>query len=155
MAKNYNKWIFEGNLLRDPEMRYTPNGHTVTTLLVACNNAYTTGQGEGAQKVEEIVVYKAHAWNALAEVTNKYLHKGSHVLIEAQPVVEQKKDNSKNGRPKIWVGQDGEPHADLECKVLELRMLGGAPKAEAQPVAPAEAGGEEPVLVGEEPEYPF
>jgi single-strand DNA-binding protein len=73
MAKNFNKWIFEGNLLRDPEMRYSPNGHKVTTLMVACNNAYSIGDGESAQKVEEIVVYKAAAWNTLAEISNQYV----------------------------------------------------------------------------------
>jgi single-strand DNA-binding protein len=155
MAKNFNKWIFEGNLLRDPEMRYTPNGHPVTTIMVACNNSYKTGEGENAQKVEELVVYKATAWNALAEVSNQYLKKGSHVLIEGQPVVEQKADKSKIGRPKIWTDKDGQPHTDLECKILELRMLGGAPKTDAQSAAPAENGGEESAPAGEDGDYPF
>jgi single-stranded DNA-binding protein len=154
MAKNYNKWIFEGNLLRDPEMRYTPGGHPVTTILVACNNSYKTGEGENAQKVEELVVYKATAWNSLAEVTSKFLRKGSHVLIEAAPVAEQRGDKPRIGRPKIWNDKDDHPHADFECKVLELRMLGN-PRTEDQPAAPAENIVEEPVPAGDDPEFNF
>jgi single stranded DNA-binding protein len=154
MAKNFNKWIFEGNLLRDPEMRYTPNGHPVTTLMVACNNAYKIGEGDNIQKIEELVVYKATAWNALAEIANQYLKKGSHVLVEAGPVAEQRSDKSRNGRPKIWNDKDSQPHADFECKVLELRMLGG-PRADGQAATPAENAAEELVPTGGQDEYPF
>jgi single-strand DNA-binding protein len=135
-------------------MRYTPNGHPVTTVLVACNNAYKVGDGEKQQKVEEILIYKATAWNSLAEVANQFLKTGSHVLIEAAPVAEQRGDKSKNGRPKIWTDKDGQPHADFECKILELRMLGSR-KSDSPPASPAESAGEEPAPAGEEPDYPF
>lgn len=155
MAKNFNKWIFEGNLLRDPEMRFTPNGHKVTTLMVACNNVHSIGEGESTQKVEEIVIYKATAWNTLAEISNQYLKKGSHVLIEGQPTAEQKLDKTRNGRPKIWTGQDGQPHADHECKVLELRMLGGSHKTDDLPDAPARNGEGEVAPTADDQEFPF
>ena len=154
MTKNFNKWIFEGNLLRDPEMRYTPSGHPVTTLFVACNNAYAIGEGDKVQKVEEIVIYKASAWNSLAGAAKEYLSKGSHILIEAQPVAEQKLEKGRNGRPKIWTDKDGQPHADFECKILELRMLGGAPRSEDQPASSAESSQEGQFPPSGDPELP-
>jgi single-strand DNA-binding protein len=132
MSKNFNKWIFEGNLLRDPELRYTPRGHPVTTLMVACNNTYTNGDG---QKVEELVVYKVAAWNALAEVATQYLKKGSHVLIEACPVADQSADTGRRGHPKIWAAQDGTARSDFECKILDLRMLNSKSSSEPGPAA--------------------
>jgi hypothetical protein len=84
-----------------------------------------------------------------------YLQKGSHVLIEGQPTAEQKLDKAKNGRPKIWTGQDGQPHADHECKILELRMLGSSHKAESQPEAAAKTGEGEAAPASDDQDFPF
>lgn len=122
MSKNYNKWIFEGHLLADAEMRYIPKGVPVTTFFVAANNQYKNAEGT---VVEEVVKYKCQAWNKLAETT-AHLCKGTHVLVEGQPVADQSADAAKRGRPKIWTGQDGLPRADYECRILEVRFLSPA-----------------------------
>jgi single-stranded DNA-binding protein len=84
-----------------------------------------------------------------------YLKKGSHVLIEGQPTAEQKLDKSRNGRPKIWTSQDGQPHADHECKVLELRMLGGSRKADGQDGGSDKNGGAGAAPAGDDQDFPF
>ncbi len=135
MSTNYQKWILEGNLLRDPEMRYTPKGHPVTTLLLACSHVHQNSDGK---RVDELVIYKAYAWNGLAEAANHFLQKGAHLLIEALPVVDQSEEGAKRGHPKIWFSGDGTPHADLECKILKMHML-GSQKAAASSSHPESA----------------
>jgi single-strand DNA-binding protein len=61
----FHKIILVGNLGRDPETRYTPAGHPVTTFSVASNRRYT---GSDGQPVEEVLWFQIHAWGKLAEV---------------------------------------------------------------------------------------
>jgi single-strand DNA-binding protein len=74
-----NKVFLVGNLTRDPELRYTPNGAAVTDLGVACNRSYTTREGE---RREEVTFIDVTVWNRQAETCCQYLKKGRSVHVE-------------------------------------------------------------------------
>jgi single-strand DNA-binding protein len=104
-----NKLILIGNVGRDPEMKYTPNGQAVTSFSVASNHKYKTASGE---QREETAWFNCQAWGKLAEVTNQYLTKGQQVFIE--------------GRVKLrtYDKQGGGQGASLDVSVANIQFLG-------------------------------
>lgn len=102
-----NKILIIGNVGRDPEMRYTPNGNPVTSFSVATSRRYTT-QGEQREETEW---FRISAWNRLAETCNQYVTKGMKVYVEGRL--------SSNE----WVGQDGEKRFGLEITASEVKFL--------------------------------
>ena len=136
----YHKIIIVGNLGRDPEMRYLPNGTPVTNFSVATNRTYTNANGE---RVQETIWFRVAAWGKLAETTNQYLNKGSRVLVEGRLV-----PDPATGGPRIWTRQDGTPSASYEVNASTVRFLssrgesGDAHMDEGAPVddLPAEEG---------------
>ena len=68
-----NKVFVGGNLTRDPELRYTPQGSAVLNFGIAINRTYTTQAGERKEEVEFVRIV---AWGKQAETCNKYLIKG-------------------------------------------------------------------------------
>lgn len=121
--------IIVGNLGKDPEMRYTPNGQAVTSFSVASNRQYTNNEG---QSIKETIWFRISAWGKLAETCNNYLQKGSRVLVEGRMVPDQ-----GSGGPRIWNRQDGTPAASYEVSASTVRFL--TPKGEAES---ASEGGE-------------
>ena len=81
-----------GNVGRDPEMRYTPNGTPVTSFSVAASRSWNSPDGE---KREETEWFNIVAWQQLAEICEKYLHKGSKVYIEGR--LTQRKYTDREG----------------------------------------------------------
>ncbi len=77
--RSINKVILIGNLTRDPEVRQTPNGQSVTTFGIATNREWVTrdNQRHTSSEFHEIV-----AWSHLAEICGKHLKKGKLVYIE-------------------------------------------------------------------------
>ena len=76
----YQKTLIVGNLGREPEMRYMPDGTAVTNLNVATNRRWTDKQS--GQPVEEVTWFRVNVWGRQAETCNEYLSKGSKVLVE-------------------------------------------------------------------------
>lgn len=77
-----NKVILVGRLGKDPEVRNLENGTTVANFTLATSESYkdrTTGEKKEITEWHNIVV-----WRALAEITQKYLHKGDMVYIEGK-----------------------------------------------------------------------
>lgn len=105
--------ILVGNLGKDPEMRFLPNGQAVTNLSVASSRRYT----KDSQVVDETTWYKVAVWGGQAESCNTYLKKGSKVLVEGRLVPDQ------DGNPRIWEGSDGTPHASFEVNAGVVRFL--------------------------------
>jgi single-strand DNA-binding protein len=126
-----NKLIITGNLGRDPEMRYTPQGQAVTNFPLAVNRKYTNGAGEA---VQETIWFRVQAWGKLAEVCNQYLKKGAKALVEGRLAVDP-----KTGGPRIWTAKDGTAHTDFEVVAERVEFLGGRQQAVA---LEPEAGGE-------------
>ena len=70
-----------GNLTRDPELRFTPNGTAVCGMGLATNRYWTTDSGE---KKDEVEFHKITAWAKLAELCNQLLFKGRKIYIEGR-----------------------------------------------------------------------
>lgn len=89
---NLNRAQIIGNLTRDPEMRYTPNGQAVTNFTVATNRRWTTKEGEAGEATEyhDIVV-----WGKQAETLTQILKKGGPAYVEGRL------------QTRNWEGQDG------------------------------------------------
>lgn len=138
----YQRLVLVGNLGRDPEMRYTPNGTAVTSLSVATSRKYTTADG---QQKEETVWFRVSVWGKQAEPCNQYLSKGRKVLVEGTLVPDE------NGGPRIWTDKEGKARASFEVRANTVRFLDskreGAPSAAGG--AP-EAGIEDQPTTGEE-----
>ena len=81
MAKSVNKVILIGNLGKDPEVKYTPQGTPVAKLTIATNESYKDKDGQWQEKTEW---HNVVLWTRLAEIAGEYLKKGSKVYIEGR-----------------------------------------------------------------------
>ncbi len=113
-----NKIMVIGNVGRDPEMRYTPNGNPVTSFSLATNRTYTTSDGERHQETEWFTIV---AWNKLAEQCNQFLAKGKRVYCE--------------GRLKShsWTGMDGQQRFRNEITADRVLFLDRATPSGEEP----------------------
>ena len=117
MAKgSVNKVILIGNLGRDPEVRYTPNGLAVANITIATTEAWKDKQsGENQERTEwhRIVMY-----SRLAEIAGEYLRKGSKIFIEGR--LQTRKWQDKN------TGQDRYTTEVIADSLQMLDNKGGA-----------------------------
>ena len=97
---NLNKVFLIGNLTRDPELRYTPQGIAVANLRMAVNRRFRDRNGE--QK-EETCFITVVVWDKQAETANQYLSKGKPVFIEGRLVSRSWEDNSGQKRSVLEV----------------------------------------------------
>ena len=133
-----NKVILIGNLGRDPEVRYMPNGEAVCNFSIATSETWNdrqTGQRQERTEWHNITLYRR-----LAEVAGQYLKKGSQVYIEGR--IQSRK----------YTGKDGIERTAYEIIGSEMKMLGGgtdsgqqnaqhtppAPPSRQAPAAPAQ-----------------
>lgn len=79
--RGYNKAIIMGNLARDPEIRYTVSQRAVASFAVAVNRSWKDQNGELREEVTFIPVV---VWGKTAEFCERYLKKGSGVLVEGR-----------------------------------------------------------------------
>ncbi len=93
-----NKIMLIGNLGKDPDLQVTSDGTPVTRFSVAVNRRYKSSTGE---RKEETEWFNIVAWRALAELTERYLHKGSKVYIEGR--LTQRKYSDKEGLQRTAV----------------------------------------------------
>ncbi len=115
MAVNLNKVLLIGNLTRDPELRYTPQGSAVTTIRIAVNRNYKDRTGEAKRDTCFINVI---AWSNLAEVCNQYLQKGSSVFIEG------------NLQSRSWQDNQGKNRYVIEVRADRVQFLDPKPKSD-------------------------
>lgn len=115
-----NKVFIIGNLTRDPEMRYTPQGTAVANLRVAANRRFKD-RNTGETK-EEVCFINAVVWNKQAETCNQYLSKGRPVFIEGRL-------QSRN-----WEDAQGQKRSVIEIRAERVQFL-GAP-SQGQQTAP-------------------
>ncbi|MGB0989444.1 MULTISPECIES: single-stranded DNA-binding protein [Arcobacteraceae] len=111
----YNKVVMVGNLTRDIELRYMPNGAALAKGAIATSHRYKTQTGE--QK-DEVCFLDFNIFGRSAEVANQYLRKGSKVLLEGRLVFEQ------------WTAQDGSNRSKHALRVDSMKMLDS--KADSQ-----------------------
>lgn len=108
MPKSLNRVQLIGNLTRDPELRYTPNGTAVCSFGIATNRNWTTDTGE---KKEEVEFHRIVSWNKLAELCSQFLVKGRKVYVEGRL------------QTRSWTGQDGAQRTTTEIVIDDMILL--------------------------------
>lgn len=108
MARSLNKVLLIGNLTRDPELRYTPQGTAVVTFSVATNRQWKTESGESKDSAE---FHRIVAWDKLAEICGKMLKKGVRVYVEGRL------------QTRSWQGQDGSQKQTTEIVISDMIVL--------------------------------
>jgi single-strand DNA-binding protein len=127
---NFNKVLLIGNLTKDPELRYTPQGTAVVNLRLAVNRRF---KDRNQELKEEVCYVNVVAWDKQAETCNQYLHKGSPVLIEGRL------------QSRSWEDNSGQKRSVVEVRAERVQFLGQPPRGEQQAAATAvEVPTEEP-----------
>lgn len=105
---SFNKIIVVGNLGRDPELRYTPQGNAVCDFSIATSEKKRDKSGE----LQDVTIwFKVTTWNKQAENASKYLSKGKSVYIEGRLRTEE------------WTDRDGKNRVSLEINATEMHFL--------------------------------
>ena len=142
-----NKVLLIGNLTRDPELRYTPQGAAVCEFSIAMNRTFNSKTGE---KKEEVTFIEIVAWARTAEICAQYLKKGRPVFVEGR--LQQDR----------WEQPDGQKRSRIRVTAERVQFLGspgggqGGGKggaAEGAEMPPPEAVGDAP-MPGED-QVPF
>ena len=106
-----NRVILIGNLGKDPETRYMPNGDAVTNITIATSESWkdkNTGEKKESTEWHRVVFFRK-----LAEIAGQYLLKGSQVYIEGSL------------KTRKWQNKDGQDQYTTEIVADEMKMLGG------------------------------
>jgi len=118
MAKSLNRFEAIGNLGKDPITKFLPDGTAVANFSIACSESYKNkNTGEQVENTEWI---NCVAWRKLAEIIEKYLHKGSKVWIEGKYTTRK------------WQDKNGADQWTTEIVVSNMLMLDGKPASGAQ-----------------------
>jgi len=111
MARGINKVILVGNLGKDPEIRYIPNGGAVANLNIATSESWkdkTTGEKQERTEWHRVVFF-----GKLAEIANEYLKKGAQIYVEGRL------------QTRKWQDKGGQDRYTTEIVGSDLQMLGG------------------------------
>lgn len=123
---SFNKVFLIGNLTKDPELRYTPQGTAVSTLRIAVNTPYKDRNGQPQQDTCFINVI---AWGQMAESCNQYLQKGRLVFVEGRL------------QSRSWKDSDGKNRSAIEVRALRIQFM---PKGVKEETTQIDLG-EEPI----------
>ena len=129
MARGVNKVILVGNIGKDPETRYMPNGDAVANIRMATTESWkdkATGEKKEITEWHRVVFYRK-----LAEIVGQYLKKGSAVYVEGRI------------RTRKWQDKEGQERYTTEIEANEMQMLGGRSSASSSG-GEAEYGGSMP-----------
>jgi single-strand DNA-binding protein len=109
VARSLNKVQLIGNLTRDPELRYTPQGTAVCDLGIATNRSWKPQ--DSAEWQEETELHSVVVWSKLAERCGEQLTKGKKVYVEGRL------------RTRSWEGSEGEKKYKTEIVADEVMFL--------------------------------
>src|ERR1700745_4137024 len=129
-----NKVILVGNLGRDPETRYMPDGGAITNVSIATTEVWKDKNGDKQEKTEW---HRVAFFGKLAEIAGEYLKKGSQVYVEGRL------------QTRKWQDKDGQDKYSTEIVANQMQMLGsrqgmgGGGRAADAPAAD-EGGGSKP-----------
>jgi single-strand DNA-binding protein len=115
-----NKVILVGNLGRDPEVRYTPDGAAIANVSIATTSKYKNKSGE---MVEETEWHRVTFFGRLAEIVGEYLKKGRSIYVEGRL------------KTRKYTDKDGVEKYATDIIANEMQMLGsregmGAPSGD-------------------------
>lgn len=113
-SKGVNKVILVGNLGKDPEVRYTPNGKAVANLTLATSESWKDQSGQIQEKTEW---HRVSMFGKLAEIAGEYLKKGSQVYIEGK--MQTRKWQDQQGQDRYTTEVVLDPYTGV------MQMLGG------------------------------
>lgn len=121
-SKGVNKVILVGNLGKDPEVRYMPNGEAVAKFTIATSESWKDQRGQLQERTEwhQIVVYRR-----LAEIVGEYLKKGAKVYVEGKLKTSKWQDK-----------ESGQDRYKTEINCSEMQMLDGRAGSVPQQAAP-------------------
>ena len=128
-----NKVFLIGNLTKDPELRYTPNGTAVANLRIAVNRRFKDRSGE---LKEDTCFITVTAWDKQAEVCNQYLQKGRPIFVEG--ILQS----------RSWETPDGQKRSTIDVRAERIQFLpagravdGGNAAGEPIPAESESSGG--------------
>jgi len=121
-----NRVFLIGNLVRPPELRYTPSGTAVADLRIAVNRSFTTQTGE---KRDDTCFLTVVVWGKQAEACGEYLDKGRPIMVEGRL------------QTREWETKDGQKRNVVEVVAERVQFLGARGKETAGTPA-AVPGGE-------------
>lgn len=104
-----NKAILIGNLGKDPDVRYSPDGSAITNITLATTETWKDKSGEKQEKTEW---HRVAFFGKLAEIAGEYLKKGSQVYVEGR--IQTRK----------WQDKDGQDRYTTEIVADKMQMLG-------------------------------
>lgn len=113
-----NKVILVGNLGKDPEVRYLPDGGAVVNLSIATSSSWK--DKNTGEKREETEWHRVVMYNRLAEIAGEYCKKGRSVYIEGKL------------KTRKWRDKDGQDKYTTEIVADQMQLLGGTANAGAQ-----------------------
>lgn len=129
-SRSLNKVQLIGNVTRDPELRYTPQGTAVCSFGLATNRSWLP---EGStERREEAEFHKLVAWNKLAELCSQLITKGRKIYIEGRL------------QTRSWETPDGEKRQSTEIVVEDMMLLDARPQGETGPKVAPEPASTEP-----------
>ena len=108
-SRSLNKVMLIGNLTRDPNLRYTPNGTAVCSFGLATNRTWTPS--DGGEKQEKVEFHNIVAWNKLAELCGQLLHKGDKVYVDGRL------------QTRDWKSDDGTERRTTEVVIENMILL--------------------------------
>ncbi|MGA8153975.1 MAG: single-stranded DNA-binding protein [Terriglobales bacterium] len=126
-GKSVNKVILLGNLGKDPEVKYTPQGTPVAKIALATNERYKDKDGQWQDRTEW---HNLVLWQRLAEIAGEYLKKGSKVYVEGRLQTRSWEDKQTNQKKYM-----------TEVVVNDLVLLGGRGEGAGEPARSAAAAG--------------
>jgi single-strand DNA-binding protein len=121
-----NKIILIGNLGKDPEIRYTPEGSPVATFSLATSENWTDKNGSRQEHTEWHTIV---AWNRLADLSKRFLVKGRQVYVEGRL------------RTREWTDREGNKRRSTEVIAQQMVLLGSRPQSAEAGVQPMETAG--------------
>lgn len=122
MARGVNKAILVGNLGRDPEVRYSPNGQAVANVTLATSESWK--DKTSGEKQEKTEWHRVVFFGRLAEIAGEYLKKGAQIYVEGRL------------QTRKWTDKDGRDRYTTEIVANDMQMLGsrggaGAPSGDS------------------------
>lgn len=121
-----NKVIVVGNLGRDPEVRYSPDGGAVANVSIATTEHWKDKAGDAQEKTEW---HRVVFFGKLAEIVGEYLKKGSQVYVEGRL------------QTRKWQDKDGQDRYTTEIVAAQMQMLGNRASGSSGGGSEAEGAG--------------
>ena len=121
-----NKVILVGNLGKDPEVRYTPNGNANCTVSLATTRSWK--DKNTGEKQEETEWHRVVFYDRLAEIAGEYLKKGRSIYVEGRL------------KTRKWQNKEGQDVYTTEIIASEMQMLGGREGMSSGEESPSTSG---------------